>query len=88
MTSQVIAVISSILTCRDVVSLYKRYNISDSIPYVLPEVDDAACNPPLGYITIYEVHLKVGLHIQLAKELGEILRVLEIPMARLHPSAF
>ncbi|GMH31450.1 hypothetical protein Nepgr_033293 [Nepenthes gracilis] len=79
--------IVSVIRASQVRELYVEYNIPKSIVFTMPDEGDRVCFPPEGCITLYEAHLRSGLHLPILDELLDILTALQIPIARLHANA-
>ncbi|GMH19501.1 hypothetical protein Nepgr_021342 [Nepenthes gracilis] len=82
-----IADIASILRENDVKVLYVEYNISKEIVFRVPEKDDRAFLPPMGFVTVYEAHLRSGLCLLISDELMSIFQALQVPIAQFHANA-
>ncbi|GMH23733.1 hypothetical protein Nepgr_025576 [Nepenthes gracilis] len=79
--------ITSSLTLAGVDAIFTKYAISNSMAMVIPEPNHRACSPLDGFITVYEVHLKGGLHFPVPMELYITMMALGVPFARLQFNA-
>ncbi|GMG99403.1 hypothetical protein Nepgr_001243 [Nepenthes gracilis] len=82
-----VANIASVLRENDVKVLYIEYNIPKEIVFRVLGKDDRAFLPLEGFVTIYEAHLRSGLHFSVVDELLSIFQALRIPIVQFHANA-
>ncbi|GMH17680.1 hypothetical protein Nepgr_019521 [Nepenthes gracilis] len=75
--------IASPLSPNNLDAIRTKYDISDMMAMEVPNLGDRACNSPDGFITVYEVYLKCGLHLPIPLELYHIMMELGVLFARL-----
>lgn len=79
---------SSFLSKSHVLKLARECSLPGKALLMLPDSEDRACSPPVGFITLYEDSLKNGLRLPLSPVIADLLRELGIPLAQLTPNSF
>ncbi|GMG98803.1 hypothetical protein Nepgr_000643 [Nepenthes gracilis] len=82
-----VADIASSLLPERLDEIRQQYAIPSSMVMAVPGPTERARDPPSGFITVYEVHLKGGLRFPVPDEFHTIMAALQVPIARLQPNA-
>ncbi|GMH06392.1 hypothetical protein Nepgr_008232 [Nepenthes gracilis] len=77
----------SVLTTSTIAFLIVDYGIPNNWCYHAPGSTGRTNAPPGGFVTVYENHLRGGLHYLMPCTLYALVEALGVPIARLHPDA-